>query len=71
MFFDIAFFNSGPKGRRFKSCHLDHAKTPENTQFSGVLSYLENLLGFGLCNFCATFFKHVVQLIPGIFQMLA
>ena len=34
---------SGPKGRRFKSCHLDHLKPLkmlENKGISGVLSYL-------------------------------
>ena len=34
-------FGSGPKGRRFKSCHLDHTKSLEITAISGLFSYLK------------------------------
>ena len=34
-------FGSGPKGRRFKSCHLDHTKSLEIIAISGLFSYLK------------------------------
>ena len=51
--------NSGPKGRRFKSCHLDQ-KTAGNLWFSGsflFILYKAPSLALFSCNGCATLGK--------------
>ena len=37
-------FGSGPKGRRFKSCHLDQLKSLANQRFAGLFLYSKTAL---------------------------